>query len=333
VTLSLLPGSQSIAETGACVAAGQRIVVVAHVNPDADAIGSVLGLALGLRALGKDVTAALSDVVPEYARFLRGADSIGTQLPSEPLDLIICTDSASIERIGDLYTANTHRFVATTIVNIDHHRTNPLYGRVNYVDAAASSTSELIVRLLCELGVSIGPEAADALLFGVVGDTGSFRNGATTPGSLVAAAQLVEQGADIQRIAFQLFESKRFVAAHIWGRVVSAAELDSVRGIVFAYLSQQMLRECGATVDETEGIAEYLRGVQEAEVVMLLKETEDGAMRVSMRSRPSVDVSAIASALDGGGHRQAAGCTIPGPYSRARATLVEAFDHELERLT
>ena len=324
--LSLLPGSQSIAEIGASIAAAQRIAVVAHVNPDADAIGSVLGLALGLGALGKVVTAALSDAVPEYARFLPGADSIRDQLPSEPLDLIICADSASIERIGDLYTANKPRFVTTDVVNIDHHRTNPLYGRVNYVDAAASSTSELVVRLLCELGASIGPEAADALLFGVVGDTGSFRNGATTSGSLVAAAQLVEQGADIQRIAFQLFESKRFVAAQIWGRVVSAAELDNVRGIVFARLSQQMLRECGATVDETEGIAEYLRGVQEAEVVMLLKETEDGEMRVSMRSRPSVDVSAIACALDGGGHRQAAGCTIPGPYSRARATLVEVFD-------
>ncbi len=324
--LSLLPGSQSIAETGASVAAAQRIAVVAHVNPDADAIGSVLGLAHGLGALGKDVTAALSDAVPEYARFLRGAESIGVQLPSEPLDLIICADSASIERIGEIYTANVHRFVATDVLNIDHHRTNPLYGQVNYVDAAASSTSELIFRLLCELGATIGPEAANALLFGVVGDTGSFRNGATTPGSLVAAAHLIEQGADIQRIAFQLFESKRFVASQIWGRVVSAAELDTERRIIFAHLSQQVLRECGATVDETEGIAEYLRGVQEAEVVMLLKETEDGAMRVSMRSRPSVDVSAIATTLDGGGHRQAAGCTIPGPYPRARATLVEVFD-------
>jgi phosphoesterase RecJ-like protein len=197
---------------------------------------------------------------------------------------------------------------------------------VNYVDGHASSTSELSFRLLGELDAPIGADTATALLFGIVGDTGSFRNGATTPGSLETASRLVALGADTQRIAFQLFECKTFAAARLWGRIVSTIKLDRERRIVFAVMTQQMLREESASVDEAEGVAEYLRGVAEAEVVLLLKETDQGEMRISMRSRPGVDVSAIAMAFGGGGHRQAAGCTIPGPPDAAAAALVAAYD-------
>jgi phosphoesterase RecJ-like protein len=316
----------SLEQAAGLLRSAQSIVAMAHVNPDADAIGSVLGLSLGLRALGLHVVVALSDPVPEYARFLRGASDIVAALPGEPVDLLVCADSADIERVGRLYLDNPDRFVETPVLNIDHHRTNPLFGSVNYVDPLASSTSELVYRLLVEMEAPIDAEAATALLFGIVGDTGSFQNGATTPGALEAASALVSLGADNQRVAFQLFERKRFVGARLWGRIVSTIELDRQRHIVFGSLSQQMVRDERATVDETEGVAEYLRGIEEASVVMLMKETEEGEIRVSMRSRPEVDVSAIATALNGGGHRQAAGCTLPGPVERARDMLVETFD-------
>ena len=306
--------------------AAENIIVIAHVNPDADAIGSVLGLEKGLRALGKHAVGVLSDPVPEYANFLAGADDIVSELPDGRIDLIVSADAADIARIGRLYDDNRERFADVPVLNIDHHRTNPLFGEVNHVDSQASSTSELMYRLLVELGAPVSPETATALLFGISGDTGSFQNGATTPGALHSAAELVALGADHQKVAFQLFESKRFVGARLWGRIVSTIELDTERHIVFGCLSQQMLREEGATVDETEGVAEYLRGVQEATVVVLMKETPEGEMRISMRSRPEVDVSAIATALKGGGHRQAAGCTVPGPGERARALIVETFD-------
>jgi phosphoesterase RecJ-like protein len=313
-------------EAAALVRRSQRLVVMAHVNPDADAIGSLLGLVHGFRGLGKDVIGALSDPVPEYASFLDGANAIRSSLDGLQPDLLVCADSAGIDRVGSLHSDNLGLFELLPVLNVDHHRTNPLFGTVNYVDAAASSTSELSYRLLGEVGATITPEAATALLFGIVGDTGSFRNGATTPGSLTTAAQLMKLGADTQVVAFQLFERKTFAAARLWGRIVSTAELDRTRHIVFATMTQQMVREEGASVDETEGVAEWLRGVEEAEVVMLMKETEEGDMRISMRSRPAVDVSAIATALCGGGHRQAAGCTIPGPPDRAKALLIETFD-------
>ncbi len=308
------------------VLGAKRIVINAHVNPDADAIGSVLGLTQGLRAMGKDATGALSDPIPDYASFLVGAADIEAELPSGAVDLIVSADAADIERVGRLYDNNRARFTATPVLNIDHHRTNPLFGTVNHVDPHASSTSELMYRFLVRLGAPITPHTATALLFGISGDTGSFQNGATTPGALATASELVALGADNQKIAFQLFESKRFVGARLWGRIVSTIELDRDRHIVFGFLSQEMLKEEGATVDETEGVAEYLRGVQEATVVVLMKETPEGEMRISMRSRPEVDVSAIATALNGGGHRQAAGCTVPGPRAQAQAVIVETFD-------
>jgi phosphoesterase RecJ-like protein len=300
--------------------------VLSHVNPDADAIGSALGLSRGLRSLGKNVVTLLSDPVPDYARFLQGSSDIRQTFPEGSPDLYVFADAAGIDRVGSLYSDNPSRFDGVPILNMDHHRTNPMFGTVNYVAGDASSTSELSYRLLRELGAPIDSATATMLLFGIVGDTGSFRNGATTPGALECASHLLELGADTQKIAFYLFECKTFAAARLWGRVVSNVELDRQRHIVFAYLSQEMLRAEGATADEAEGIAEYLRGIQEAEVVMLLKETEDGEMRISMRSRPEVDVSQIATALGGGGHRQAAGCTIAGPVEHATATLIEAFD-------
>jgi bifunctional oligoribonuclease and PAP phosphatase NrnA len=318
--------AQSLQDAARLLRGAQRLLVVSHVNPDADAIGSTLGLTLGLRAMGKQVVVALNDRVPDYARFLPCSEDIVSSLPPDSFDVFIFADSADIDRVGSLYLEDPDRFRSAPILNLDHHRTNPGFGAVNLVDPAASSTSELSYRLLSELGAPIGVDAATDLLFGIIGDTGSFQNGATTPGSLQVAAELLKLGADNQRIAFQLFERKTFAAARLWGHIVSTIELERERRIVFAWLSQDMMLQAGVMPDETEGIVEYLRGIIEAEVVMLLKETEEGAVRVSMRSRPGIDVSAIASLLDGGGHRQAAGCTLPGPYERAKADLVAAFD-------
>ena len=309
-----------------------RVVALSHVNPDADAIGAIVGLTRGLRALGKDAVAVLSDPVPEYARFLRGSETIVSELPPGKPDLYVFADAAGIDRVGALYEDDPGRFEGVPLVNIDHHGTNPMFGTVNYVVGDASSTSGLMYQLLSKMGAPIDADTATALLFGIVGDTGSFRNGATTPGSLSTASELLRLGADHQTIAFQLFECKTFQAARMWGRVVGSIQRDKERGMVFGCLSQEALREEGATPDEAEGIVEYLRGIEGTRVAVLLKENEEGDIRVSMRSRPTdgagsaVDVAAIATALGGGGHRQAAGCTVPGPFTSAIQSIVDAYD-------
>jgi phosphoesterase RecJ-like protein len=304
----------------------QRIAIISHIEPDADAVGSILGLAGGLRQLGKDVTVALSDAIPPYAEFLAGASDIVYEWPEEPFDVYVFADAADIHRVGRLYLDDPERFAGTPMLNMDHHRTNPCYGTVNLVVGDASSTSELSYRLLNEMGAPVDAGTATALLFGIMGDTGSFRNGATTASSFEVSAELFRHGADVQRIAYEQFERKRFDAARLFGDVLDTIRLDRERRIVSAWLSQEMMRATGATLDEIEGTAAYLRGIEEADVVMFLKETEDGEVKVSLRSKPGIDVSAIASALNGGGHKQAAGATLPGPRERAYDILIETYD-------
>lgn len=325
MTGATAPSAGTLADAADLLRRSQRVAVMAHVNPDADAIGSSLGLALGLRAMGLDATPLLSDPVPRYADFLECAGEVQHHFTGE-YDLLVCVDAADIERVGSLYTENRDLFARTPILNIDHHRTNPLYGTVNYVVPEASSSSELVYHLLEALEVPFTSPIATALLFGISGDTGSFRNAATTPGSLAVASHLVQAGGDIEKVSFQLYEWKTFSAVKSWGGALCSATLDRRRHIVFSFISQEILRESGGTMDETEGVAEFLRGVEEAETVMLLKETPEGDIRVSMRSRPAIDVAAIATALGGGGHRQAAGCTLPGPAESARLRLIETYD-------
>ena len=306
-----------------------KFAVISHVNPDADAIGSTLGLTLGLTALGFDALPVLSDRIPDYARFLAGVDRFAPTVRA-PVDALIYVDAADRDRVGGVFGEEQDQLLQLPTLNVDHHRTNPGYATLNYVDAQASSSSELVFRLLSKLGTPIRAETANALLFGIVGDTGSFRNGATTPSSLEVASHLLDLGGDVQRIAFQLFEAKTFAAARLLGMILGTLELDPQRKIVVALMSQAMLRESGATADEAEGTAEYLRGVEEAETVILLKETPEGEMRVSFRSRPAVDVAAVATALGGGGHRQAAGATVAGPAEKAKETILKAYDAVLK---
>jgi phosphoesterase RecJ-like protein len=328
LTQTAEPVVHSLGEAAQFLRDARRVAVMAHVNPDADAIGSVLGLTRGLQSLGKDAVGALSDRVPEYALFLAGADAIRSTLPPD-LEAIVCVDAAGVDRVGALYEENRDLFDRVPVLNVDHHHTNPLFGTVNFVDALASSTAELVFRLLTALEIQIDPPTATVLLFGIVGDTGSFQNGATTAGALETAGKLVGLGADNQGVAYYLFERKSFAAARLWGEIVGSIELDARRKIVFGVMSQRMLQSTGATAEETEGVAEYLRGISEAETVMLLKENPDGSLRLSMRSRPGVDVSRIASAFGGGGHRQAAGATVDGPPRAAKRALVEAYDRLL----
>lgn len=323
--------SDTLDDAAAMIRDARRIAVIAHLDPDADAVGSVVGLTGGLRALGKEVVPVLSDTPPEYASFLPGTRDIVSALPREEFDLYLIADSADIERVGTIYEDDPGRFRREKILNLDHHRTNPRFGAVNLIDPGSSSTSELAYRLLTRLGAEINRETAMALAFGIVGDTGSFQNGATTPGALETMAELLRRGADVQQIAFQLFERKRFNAARLWGEILSDLRLFPERRVVVGWLSQDMLRRYETKLDETEGITAYMRGIEEADVAILLKETEEGDVKVSFRSRPHIDVSVIATSLGGGGHKQAAGCTVPGPRERAQEICLETYDRFYSR--
>jgi phosphoesterase RecJ-like protein len=305
-----------------------RFLVVTHENPDGDALGSMLGLTVGLRSLGKDVVMYLAGDAPlpaEYL-FLELADLQRT-LPAD-LDerVVVAVDCASERRIGP-DTAPLER--SSLVVNVDHHHDNTRFGAVNLVVADASSTVEIVRDVLALLGVPLTPEIAEPLYVGLVTDTGRFQYTNTTPKALRLAAELVEAGADVHGIFRQVYETVQFAKLKLLARALERAELYEGGRLVISSLLREDFGAVGAEEAYSEGIIDYLRAVEGAEMVALIREPprDDGpARRISVRSsRDEIDVSAIARAMGGGGHRQAAGFSSEASVAEITDFLREQF--------
>lgn len=288
----------------------ERFLVVTHENPDGDALGSMLGMTLGLRALGKDVEMYLSGVAPtpgEY-RFL----DLGAVRRSLPEDtearVLVSVDCANERRLGP----DDEPFRrAQTVVNIDHHHDNSRFGDLDLIVDDASSTAEIVRDVLAELEVGLTPGIAEALYVGVVTDTGRFQYTNTTPKALRLAADLVEAGADVHGIFRHVYETVQFAKLKLLARALDRAQSAAGGRLIISYLLKDDFAEVGAEEPYSEGIIDYLRSVEGSEMVALIREPpRDGgpARRISLRSsHDEVDVSAIAAIAGGGGHRQAAG--------------------------
>jgi bifunctional oligoribonuclease and PAP phosphatase NrnA len=292
------------------IRAHDKYLVVAHENPDGDALGSMLAMTLGLRALGLDAEMFLSQPAPlpaEY-RFLP-LDGI---LHSPPDDLaervLFAVDCANRRRI-----AEDDAFVdrALRVVDVDHHHDNSRFGNVNLIVDDASSPAEIVRDILRELDVQLTPEIAEALYVGLVTDTGRFQYSNTTPKALRLAAELVEAGANVHDVFRHVYESVQFAKLKLLARALERAQLFEGGRLVVSYLLKDDFGDVGAEEPYSEGIIDHLRSVEGSEMVALIREpprNEGPARRVSLRSsHDEVDVSAIAREMGGGGHRQAAG--------------------------
>jgi len=312
-----------------------RFVVVTHEHPDGDALGSMLGLAFGLRALGKDVVMHLSGDGPlpgEYG-FLGLADVTRT-LPDDVADrLVVTVDCASERRIGPdtAWLAGTQG-----VLDIDHHHDNTRFGQVNLVVGDASSTAEIVRDVLEALDVPLTPSIAEPLYVGLVTDTGRFQYANTTPKSLRLAAELVENGADVHGVFRHVYETVQFAKLKLLARALDHASLYEGGRLVISYLAKEDFAAVGAEEPYSEGIIDYLRQVEGAEMVALIREPprDDGpAHRVSLRSsRDEVDVSAIARKAGGGGHRQAAGFSSDLPLDDVIDFIQREFVHAIREL-
>jgi phosphoesterase RecJ-like protein len=292
-----------------------RFLVVTHENPDGDALGSMLGVARALQTLGKDVATYLSGDTPlpgEYG-FLDLSD-LSREVPADLGDrVLVAVDCASERRIGPEATALDG---ARLVVDIDHHHDNTRFGAVNLIVPDASSTAEIVADVIERLGMDLTPEIAEPLYVGVVTDTGRFQYSNTTPKALRLAADLVEAGADVHGVFKHVYETVQFAKLKLLARALEHAEVYEGGRLVISDLSKQDFDDVGAEEPYSEGIIDYLRAVEGAEMVALVREppTEDGpTRRVSLRSSDdSIDVSAIAREAGGGGHRQAAGFSWEG---------------------
>jgi phosphoesterase RecJ-like protein len=288
-----------------------RFLVTTHENPDGDALGSLLAAKLALDALGKDAVMYLAGEAPlprEYAWM--PLDDLRRSLPDDAASrVVLALDCANESRLGPDPEVLAS---APLVINVDHHHDNSRFGAVNLVVADASSTGEIVRDLLDELGVQLTPEIAEALYIALVTDTGRFQYTNTTPKALRLAAELVEAGADVHKIFQDVYESVQFAKLKLLARALERAEIYEGGRLVISYLLRGDFAEVGAAEPYSEGIIDYLRAVEGADMAALIREPPRGdgpAKRISLRaSADELDVSKIARASGaGGGHRQAAG--------------------------
>jgi len=305
------------------------VLLACHVNPDGDALGSMLGFGLGLRRLGfSRVRASFPEPfdVPEPFRFLPGLDLLIPPADAETPALGLSFDAASDARLGEL-AAPLGR--AAHWLVLDHHASNPGFGTLSLVDPDAAATALVAARLLDRLGVEFDEAIATCLYVGLTTDTGSFRFDSTTPEVHALAARLVGAGAPPAEIALRLFDSRPYGALRLLADVLGRSELAPAaaggRGLVSSYALPEDLARHDQPAHVLESFVDILRTASDADVACLVKPASDGRWSVSLRSRGATDVGSVAVALGGGGHRLAAGFTadgdVPGVFAAVRDRL------------
>jgi phosphoesterase RecJ-like protein len=309
------------AETARLLKEGKRFLLTGHRNPDGDALGSALGLAIAIGNAGKEARVVMRDGWPAAYRVMPGIDGVTVSdvLPADwpgAWDAIFCMECPEPDRTGwpNLFAGN--------VVNVDHHPGNLRYGAINLVDLPAAAVGEMVADLLDRLDWTITPEIATNLWVSLVSDTGSFRYGNTTPKALALGARLVALGARPAEVGEELFESAPLSALRLETLVLSTLALHDAGRVATLELPARFYAESGAGETETEGLVNRARGIEGVRAAALLKEAAGGVVRCSLRSKGSVDVRSIASTFGGGGHRNAAGCRLAGPLERAREEIV-----------
>jgi phosphoesterase RecJ-like protein len=306
---------------------GATVVLSGHVQPDADALGSTLALADGLRRRGARVVATFPEpfVLPASLGWLPGADQLvpPASVPTDA-DVFVSLDAASTGRLGGLAVLLD---TAGRSVVVDHHASNPGFGELRIVDPGAAATVVLVAELLAGLGVELDQPLATCLYAGLSADTGSFRFGNTAPGTHELAARLLRTGIDHAAISQRLFDTAPFgwlgLLSAVTGRAVLEPEVGA--GLVWTWSTAAEARGHGLAPDQLEALVDVVRATAEADVACVLKGQDDGSWSVSLRSRGATDLARVAMALGGGGHRAAAGYSsaldLEGTVAQLRTAL------------
>jgi phosphoesterase RecJ-like protein len=287
-----------------------EVALACHVNPDPDALGSMLGLANHLGSLGiATVCSFPNDPLdpPRWAAMLPGSERLVAVdgFPASPAVMVTC-DCASFDRLARLGAAATR---AAELIWIDHHRSNDGRGTIRLVDPDASSTCEVVARLIDELGGELTVETATCLYAGLVTDTGRFQYEATTPATLRLAARLRELPFDHARLAQALYEDTAPGALSALGLALSRARHEPGGDLVWTYLLRTDLEARDLHHSDVDDLIDVIRTARDTDVAAVLKQQRDGRFKVSVRSRGGHDLSTVAAAFGGGGHRLAAGYT------------------------
>jgi phosphoesterase RecJ-like protein len=303
-----------------------RFAITSHVRPDGDSLGSSLGLFWLLRALDKDVEVIMRDPAPHSYQKLPGADSVRvTPKVDRVYDGVFVIECSDIDRPGlvDL----DKQFV----VNIDHHSTTELFGTVNWIDSTASAVGEMIYNLCKATGVRVTKEIAECVYTALLTDTGSFHYSNTTERTFKIASELVRTGVKPAKSAEAIFGSYHWAKIELLSQVLATAQRDESGQVAWMCQTMAMQEQTQASEEDADGFVNYPLAVGEVEATALFKEHAPGVYRTSLRSKGDVNVARIAEQFGGGGHRNAAGCTLKGDLHEIEQQLVPMLRDAVER--
>lgn len=293
----------------------QRLFLTTHEGTDGDDLGSLLAMSFYLKQLGKQVTIGVKGGVPNNLLFLSGVAEVAEGFDNTQMDLLITFGCSRIERTGQkiLYS------IRNPILSFDHHPDNTNFATINVVEPdKVSSVAELVYNFLTFAEARIDQKMATALLTGIFTDTGGFKHDNTSAATFEVAAELLKLGARIEKIAMETMGRKRPATIKAWSKGLENARFDPDKRMVFSVLTEEDLKEIGATDEDLEGFVELLNNLPQAKFALLLRQDGD-VVRGSLRSEPNkkVDVSKIARSFGGGGHKLAAGFKLKGRLKRS----------------
>ena len=305
-------------------------LVLAHQNPDGDSLGSMLALGKILEQKGHVVDYLVPDFFPEAYKFLPNAEQI--KLPSDKslknkYDIAFSLDCGSVKRLGDsLKFWNT----AATTINIDHHISNEQFGNLNWIEADAVSTGQVVFSLAKGLSVNITPDLATLFYVTLLTDTGCFSNSNTTAESLSWGADLISLGANHLEVYKKAFLEKSFKTLKVFSHGLNNLTILENGNIAVAYVDGKTMKSLSATPEDTEDIADYMKRLKDVKVCVFLREDNEKETKVSLRSNNDFDVSKVAISMGGGGHKRAAGVNMKLPLDKAKEIILEKVVNELK---
>ncbi|MCG6962487.1 MAG: bifunctional oligoribonuclease/PAP phosphatase NrnA [Acidobacteria bacterium] len=321
--------STDAAEAVRCLADARRALVTSHMSPDGDALGSELALAELAAAFGTDTVIVNRDPAPAGIAEMPGAEVVCVA-PTTPedfpkgFDLVVTLECPGLDRPG------FDGLDALPILNIDHHAANDRYGELNYLDESAPAVGEMVLRMYRAAGVEPSAQAATAMYVALSTDTGDFRYSNATPRAFLAAAELVEAGARPEQVAEWVHQRRSAASVRLLGEALRTLQITEDGRVASLSVDADAFARAQATPADTDGLINVPRAITGVIVAAFFKQWEPGVVRISLRSRGAVDVRAIAAAYGGGGHSNAAGCTVPGELAAVRQEVLARLRTLLE---
>lgn len=302
------------------ITASDNIAILPHMAADGDALGSTFALAMALSIMGKNVSVLLEEEIPYVYSFLAGnkLSEVYTKM-TRHYDAVVAIDCGDIGRLG--YRKEVFDSAEMT-ANIDHHPTNTGFARYNYLDTDASASGEIIYKLIEILGQKIEKDIATCLYVAIATDTGCFRYSNTTPLTHIIAAELIKSGVDVADVSQKVFDSASYEKVRLIGEAIHSLELHENGKIAVMAVSYDLVKKTGAKDEDCDGIINTARNIRGVEVAAMLRQWDNGEIKVNLRSNSLMDVSAIASNYSGGGHKKAAGYTTNGTLEEAKNKLL-----------